>query len=102
MYFNVLVKVRLCKDPIKDGSKLINKALNNNLKFLLNKVIFLFPPNRTLPVAAVREAVRARVGRGHHPPRGALHQEEDGAEPHLPGESSRLTAEESHDRGVLI
>lgn len=43
-------------------------------------------PNRALPAAAVGEALRARVGRGHHPPRGALHQEEDGAEPHLPGE----------------
>lgn len=54
-----------------------------------------FLPNHALPAAAVREALRARVGRGHHPPRGALHQEEDGAEPHLPGEWVRNVSVQS-------
>ncbi|XP_078129561.1 polycomb group RING finger protein 6 isoform X2 [Sander vitreus] len=34
---------------------------------------------------AIREAVRSCVGRGHCPPRGAVYQEEDGAELYLPG-----------------
>lgn len=36
--------------------------------------------------SAIREAVRTRIWGGHRPPRRALHKEEDGAQPHLPGE----------------
>lgn len=39
-----------------------------------------------LSSSAIREAVSTCIRRGHRPPRGALHQEEDGAELHLPGE----------------
>lgn len=58
-------------------------------------ILTSFLPIHALPAAAVREALRARVGRGHHPPRGALHQEEDGAEPHLPGEWVRNVSVQS-------
>lgn len=65
-------------------------------------LMFYSSSTLTFTPSAIREAVRARVWRGHRPPRGALHQEEDGAEPRLPGECGRpFTASDVTGRSAL-
>lgn len=61
----------------------------DSIPFFQRTLIRSVPPWPSCCCSAVREAVRSRVWRGHRPPRGAVHQEEDGAERHLPGKSAR-------------
>ena len=58
------------------------------IRQLFNSCIAALQTNTPPPLSptAPGEALRARVRGGHHSSRGALHQEEDGAQPHLPGQ----------------